>query len=115
VHQLVLVGMLEAQGGLAHDLAGVGDRQRMAGSAQRIHVQAVHVLHDQEAGALHLAGIHGADNVGMIQGPNRGHLALEAGHGVFVPESILGEDLDGHCALELGVEGLVDGPHTALA
>ena len=115
VHHAVLVYALEPEGRLADDLAGVGDRQRVAAAEHLAGAQAVDVLHDQQARAADLAGVVGADDVRMIDRPGGLHLAVEAGDRAFVPGVVGAQELHGDHAAEPGMEGLPDRAHSAFA
>ena len=71
-------------GGLADQLAGVRDRQRAMPSHQFVQIQPVHVLHHQEPLAVDFAGVVGLDDVGVVDPPDRFHLAFKAGDGPLV-------------------------------
>ena len=115
VDQPALVGRTKADRNLADDLAGVGHGQRADAIDDFRQVEPLDVLHDQVVAALGLAGIHGADDVRMVELPDSLHFPLETGD----PLRILGqageENLDGDKLLELLVPGLIDGAHASLA
>ena len=84
VDELVLMGMLEPQRGLADHLAGRAHAQRLSGLPlgldQALEVDAVHVFHRQEMDAVGLAGVVGTHDVRMLQRADRLHLPLEPGY-----------------------------------
>ncbi len=51
----------------------------------------------------------------MVQPPDGLHLAFEAGDGVLIAQPAAGQNLDGHDAVQLGVQCLVDPAHAAAA
>lgn len=110
MHQSVLVRVLQSHGGLPDHLAGVGNRQGPALDHGR-KVLAFHVFHDEEVHAVDLTGVVGADDIRVVELPNRLHLSLEAGYRPLIGNFLLGQDLDRHNPLELGMPSLVDGPH----
>ena len=115
VDQPVLVGVLQPEGRLPDQLAGVGDRQRPAVLHQLIEVQAVDEFHHQELRAVDLAGVECADDVRMVNRADDLHLALEAGDGLRVIEQPLRQDFQGHGLVELDVPGPIDRAHAAFA
>ncbi len=85
VDQAVFVGVAQAVGRLADEVAGQRDRQRAVLLHVLFEVLAGHVLHDEVAqpfpalaGHLRLAGVEGQDDVGVVQHGQRLHLAVEA-------------------------------------
>ena len=95
-----LVGVLEAQGRLADRLAGVGHGQRPPGPEDRLQVEAVEQLHDEEEDPVGLARVAGQDDVGVLEAADRLHLALEAGDRGGVGKPLGGQDLDRHQPVE---------------
>ncbi len=65
--QPALVGRTQADRHLADDLAGVGHGQRADAIDDLGQVEPLDVFHDQVVAAFGLAGIHGADDVRMVE------------------------------------------------
>ena len=65
--------------------------------------------------AVLFVGVHGADDVGVLQPADGLHFPLEARHRVRVSGPFLGEDLDGDDLVQAGVQGLVHRAHAPLA
>ena len=76
-----VVGVLQAQGRLADQFAGLGHGERPAAADHLFQVQPVQKLHHQEPPAVDLAGVMGDDDIGMLQGAAGLHFAFEAGDG----------------------------------
>jgi hypothetical protein len=73
------------------------------------------VFHDQ---SVRVAGVFDTvdlRNVGMIERGEQRGLAAEAGEAVGVARELLGEDFEGHVALQLGIVAVIDLAHTAFA
>lgn len=115
MYQGVFVGVLEAQRGLTDQLAGIGDRQRPATPHQFRQIDAVHVLHHQDRRAVDLTRVVRLDDIRMPQPPGSFHLAIEACDREFVIGPALGQNLQGHHAVQMHVQGLEDGAHAAFA
>ena len=93
VDQPVFVGVLQPQGGLAGQLAGVTDRERPAAADQLCQVQPLDVLHDQHRLALDLPGVVRADDVGMVQPADGLHLPFKSCYRLIVVRAALGQHL----------------------
>ena len=104
VDQVVVVGVLESQGRLPDDFAGIGDRQRAAGADQSRQVDPIDELGDEEVLAVHLVGVHRLDDVGVVEPTDRLHLPLETSHGLRVAQPPGGQHLDGHQPFEPRVD-----------
>ncbi len=115
VDQAGLVRALEAQGCLAHHLAGIGHRQRPGMAQHLLEVHPIDQLHDQETRALDFPGVQGLDDVRMVQSSDGLHLAFESGHGALIGQSSGGQHFERHLAPQARVAGLVHGAHAALA
>jgi len=115
MHQAVLVGRTQSEGGLAHQLTGIGDSERAAAAHECREVKPLDILHDQEMPVAHLARVHGPHDVRVFQLADGLHLLLEAGDPLRVVHGARQEDFDRHELVELGVQGLVDRAHPALA
>ena len=77
VHQADLVGVLQSQGGLQDDFAGVRRRKRSAPGDQLRNVFALHEISDQVTQASVLPGVGGANDMGVVERANRARLCLE--------------------------------------
>ncbi len=109
----LFVGVLQAQGGLAHVLAGQAHRQRAFRRDQAVQVGALDVLQDQERVAAGLAGVEDGDDVGVDE-PGRGpRLLLEAANGFGGGEPVAAQHLEGDHTVEAQVAGLEDLAHAA--
>ena len=76
---------------------------------------AIQKLHGDERLAVLLADfVNGAD-VGMVQGRGGLGFALKTGQSLRVSGDFLGQELQGHKAVQPGVLGLVDHTHPATA
>ena len=119
MHQLMFVGVLQAQRRLADDLACRADAQRAArrlGHADELlQIDAIDVLHRQEMDPAGLARVVGPHDVRMIQPADRLHLATEAADGLGIVQVAVGQDLQGHDLVEVDLPGLVDDAHAAVA
>lgn len=111
----MVVGVVEGEGRLADELAGVGDWQRAEPFDQSPEIEAVDKFHDQIVHLILLAGIGGPDDVWMVEFADRFHFPLEPGDGVGVLESFLGQHLEGDQLVELRMQGLVNGTHAPFA
>jgi hypothetical protein len=80
VHQALLVGVMEGDGGLADDLAGLGHREFAMAAAEGAAVGAVDELHHDEPMPLALARVVRAHDTGMIEPAHRNHFLLEQRH-----------------------------------
>ena len=67
MHEPLPVRVLQSQGRLPGDLAGIGRRQPSATPNQGRQVPAFHIFHHQEAEAGILPRVGGVDQVGMVQ------------------------------------------------
>ncbi len=117
MHQLMFVGMLQAQGRLADDLARRTSPQRPARrpahADELLQVDAVDELHDQELDAARLAGVKGPHDVRMIQSSDRLHLAAETAQRLGIIKVTVRQDLQGDRLVEIDLAGLVDDAHAA--
>ena len=77
MHQSVLVSVLQSQGHLTGNLAGVGDAQRTS-RRQPIDTRAIDQFHHEKQRAIFFTGIEGRDNVRMVQPANQVHFLLES-------------------------------------
>ena len=88
------------------DAAGLDElRQRLA----------VDELHGEKGRAFRLRDGEDGDDVGMAQGGDGLGFALEEGPPLGIAHRALGQELDGHVAVELEVAGLPDDAHAAFA
>ena len=65
--------------------------------------------------AVDFPGVEGRDDARVVELADRLHFALESGDGLGVVHPLFGDHLQGDDAVELGVQGLVDRAHAALA
>ncbi len=114
----MLVGVPQAAGSLADQIAGQGNGQRALIDHELLEVLARHVLHDQVAkplaGAarkLDLARVKGQHDVGMAQHGQRLHLAAEALQEDGVVIVLRDKDLDGDRPFHVDMLGLVNRAH----
>ena len=84
MHEVVLVGALEAKRCLADDLAGVSHPQRTAAPHHLVQVQPIEQFHDEEPGSGNFAGVVGMDDIGMLHRADGLHFPLEAGDGLLI-------------------------------
>ena len=96
-------------------LAGVGDGQLAMAAAQVGQVHALGILHHQDRLAVDLAGVHGADDIGVIDPAHRLHLAIEAGLCHRVRGAVVWKDLQGDDLVQPHLPRLVHDPHAAFA
>ena len=115
VDQPALVGRTQPDRNLADDLAGVGHGQRADAIDDLRQVEPLDVFHDQVVAALGLAGVHGANDVRMVELPDGLHFPLETGDPLRILGQAGGENLDGDQLAELPVPGFIDGAHASLA
>ena len=113
-HQVALERMLQPHGGLAGELAGVGDDQGALPRDQFGEVNTVYIGHDQEVDALMLTRIMCGDDVGVLQAANGADFALEAGDVDFM-HFCRGQHLQGDNFAQFAMPGLVYSAHAALA
>ena len=78
-----------------------------------VQVDAVDELHRQVAGAAALVELVDGDDVLVAELGGVAGLAAETLQGVGLRRHVRRQDLQGHLALEHGVDGLVDRPHAA--
>ena len=100
------------------DLHAVAQRLGHAEPARRDDVlerSSFGVLHDDEVDAAFRTDVVDGDDVGVVECARSPRLLEEASFPVRIDDSVLGKDLDGHCAIEVGVEGLVNDTHPTLA
>ena len=76
---------------------------------------ALHQFHDQDEQAVDLLDGVQRHDVGMVERGDGLRLALDAGAALGVPLQVGRQDLQGHVAVEAGVQGAVDLAHAALA
>jgi hypothetical protein len=108
------VGSVQALCDLNRQIENFIDLHRLAEDAllERFPVQ---VLHGNEVLALKLVDVVNGADIGMIQCRSCLSLALEPLQGVAIFGYLLGQKLEGDCALEFGVLRLVDDPHPSAA
>ncbi len=99
--------------GDAHRVIGLESR---ALAQQRGQVVALDQLHDDVLGAIGIgAVVVDRHDVRVLQRSGGARLLLEAGGEARVVAVLLAQELDGHLAIELLVDGAPDGRHAALA
>ena len=103
----LLVGRFEGFGDLLGDGQGFVDRDRPLRDAVRQR-RPLDEFKDQRLDAVRLLQPVDAPDVGMVQRGEHLGLTLEAGQPVRVGGERLGENLERHVAVELGVAGLID-------
>jgi hypothetical protein len=113
--QGMLVGMTQPEGRLADHLAGIGDPQRPTALDDLRQVHPINVFHDEEVRPLVAAGVHGPNNVGMLELAHGLHFPIEAGYQLRILHGGGREDFKGHELVEFRVQGLVDRTHAAMA
>ncbi len=77
MYQALLVSVLQTEGGLTHQGAGVIDRQGSVLSHQGIEGDTLDELHDEEVQPFRLVGVEGHHDVGMDQVRAGAHFAAE--------------------------------------
>ena len=115
VDELVLVRVRERPGRLHDD----GDGPILAHLALAVdeaaHVLALDELHGEVVHALGLADVERPHDVHVVEPRRHPRLTSEASHELLVAAQPLGEDLQGHGAVERYLPGLVHHAHAALA
>ena len=109
-----VVGCLQRFGNLAGDLQCLGERDGTALQAALQGLAFDQLQHQEVDGVGLLEAVDRAD-VGVVERRQQLGFALEPGEPVGVGGEVVGEDLDGDVALQLGVTGAVDLPHTPRA
>ena len=100
------------------DLHAVAQRLGHAEPARRddaLERSSFGVLHDDEVDAAIRTDVVDGDDVGVVECARSLRFREEAPFPVRIDDSVLGKDLDGHRAIEVGVEGPVNDPHPTLA
>ena len=115
VDHAVLVGVLQAQGRLVDEVAGVGHRQRPAGLDQLRQVEALDVLHGQDEALAEAEGRVGGDDVGVVELGRGADLAEEAVEHAAAVDEVAADDLEHLLAAHERVLGQVDDAHAAAA
>jgi hypothetical protein len=112
VDQAGLVGVLQAEGGLADVVGGPHGVHRPVALDDGVQRAAVNVLHDEEVQPAVAVDVVTADDVGVLELGDGPRLAAEAlqGHGVA---GAVGEHLDGDAAAHDRVLAQVDLAHAA--
>ena len=115
VNHALLVGVLQAQGRLLNEVAGVADGHRSAGLDHPGQVQAVDVLHgEDQALAAAKRGV-GGDDVGVAKLSDGADLAEKAIHHARALDDVPAHDLEDLVASHQAVVGQVDHAHAASA
>ena len=94
MHQAVLVGVLQAEGRLADDLAGVGHGQRAVLGDQRVQIDAFDQFHHEVMHAVLLARVVGGDDVRMVELAGGFHLAGKSFDYPRIMPPVGGQDLE---------------------
>ena len=113
VHQPGAVGAAERVGHVRGDLRGPVGAERSGGSQHVGHAAAHDVLHDDVVGALLLAPVVDADDVGVVEVGGGLRLPAETLHEARVVGELREQDLDRHLPVERSVSGQVDVGHAA--
>ena len=108
MNHAALEGVLQAERRLPGVVARLVHRQRPGLLDQLGQIDAGHVFHDEQMGAVDLIGVEGANDVRMVELGGGANLAVEAAHGVGVVEAFLADELEGDDGAELPVAGLED-------
>ena len=113
VDHAVLDGVLQAQGGLANDVAGQRHGQRAGLFDHALQRDTRHVFHGQEVGLAVLVEFIDGDDIGVGQpGRGLGFAAKAADHlGVGLP--FRADDLEGDVPVGGQMTGAVDNAHAA--
>ena len=74
---------------------------------------AFQILHDQEVGAVLLANIEDRADVWMAEGRDGLRFTLEPLFEIRISGDVLGQDFDGNGAIQAGVTGFVNFPHSS--
>ena len=115
MHQAVLVDILQPKRRLAGHLAGIAYRHGAEAADDLRQVEPLDVFHHEHRRAVDLPGVVGADDVVMVQLADGLHLAFEAGDRPRVLRAARRKHLERDHPIELGVQGLVDRAHAAVA
>jgi hypothetical protein len=109
----VFMGVLQAQGRLAHVVGGAGDGHRSALLGDVLERGAIDVFHDQEVQLVDLVDVVGADDVRVVEGGEDTGLtveALDSGRGLCEGSR---QHLDGDTAPRRAVLAQVDARRSA--
>ena len=94
--QGLLVGVLQALRGLAHEIARLFHGERSAFVHEALQRDAVDKLHHEVMGVAGMVGIDDADNVRMIGAGGRLSLAAEPAHRLLVGQAVLAPSHQGY-------------------
>ncbi len=111
VNDPLLVGVVEALADLDHDRQLVLDQQALAGGDQLAQFAALQEFHDDVELALLLTHVVDGHDVGVVEAGTGLGLAEESRADFLGDVDVVGDDLEGHQTVQLGVAGLVDYAH----
>jgi hypothetical protein len=113
--QAVFVGVLQPNRRLPHQFTGVRHLDSATRSEQTRKVESLDILHHQHWIAVDLAGVVGANDMGMFESPDRFHFTLEASDRAAVVRSAGRQDFQGDDAFEFRLQRPVHMPHSTVA
>ncbi len=119
MNQLMLMGMLQAEGSLADDFTRRADAhgaaRRRTDANEALQVDAIDIFHHQEMDAARLAGVVSSDDVRMAERADRLHLSKEAANSLRVVQVAVRQDFDGNDLVEIDLPCFVNHAHAAAA
>ena len=115
MNKAMLVGVLQPNGSLPNDVAGIGNIQWPNAAHQRRQGDSLDELHHEKELAVSLTRIVGTDDVRVIDPAHGFHFPMKANHRLWRSLPVGRQQFDSNSPFQLGVESLVNGPHAALA